>query len=395
MNTQSSRKIGVGIVGVGNWGRYGHIPVLRLLPNYEIVAVASRRKEYGKQLAKEFGIPHVFTEPTDLIGYPKVDLVVILLRRHSTPVVVNQFPTITITDNGETLPNTTPDQVLVIGTLANGGVFTFQIEGGKRNNSGVQIDITGIKGDLKISNPLSFANPDDNKIEGSQGNNEPLNILPIPDSYQGLPGSKLDASVLDLAHLYAAFAKGGDNRAYDAPTFTDAVRLHRLINLISNAASAGDRQTVTQPGEFDVLATLRRSGDPYMLSPTRLYEAAMISSGGMTNRLDRLERAGLIERRPDPSDRRGKRRMPRIDSHRKIRAAACLVGIDGRVQTMLKMRAHRRNQMPAGRKPHCYLVKVRPGLLNLQTEDTFQTLATRDSFGPTVARLMSTHLLAG
>lgn len=61
-----------------------------------------------------------------------------------------------------------------------------------------------------------------------------------------------------------------------------------------------------QPGEFDVLATLRRSGAPYMLSPTRLYEAAMISSGGMTNRLDRLERAGLVERRPDPDDRRGK-----------------------------------------------------------------------------------------
>ena len=64
--------------------------------------------------------------------------------------------------------------------------------------------------------------------------------------------------------------------------------------------------TGLQSGEFDVLATLRRSGDPYMLSPTRLYEAAMISSGGMTNRLDRLERAGLVERRPDPGDRRGK-----------------------------------------------------------------------------------------
>ena len=61
-----------------------------------------------------------------------------------------------------------------------------------------------------------------------------------------------------------------------------------------------------QPGEFDVLATLRRSGSPYMLSPTRLYEAAMISSGGMTSRVDRLERAGLVERRPDPNDRRGK-----------------------------------------------------------------------------------------
>src|ERR1700728_2335261 len=61
-----------------------------------------------------------------------------------------------------------------------------------------------------------------------------------------------------------------------------------------------------QAGEFDVLATLRRAGAPYMLSPTQLYEAAMISSGAMTDRLDRLERAGLVVRRPDPKDRRGK-----------------------------------------------------------------------------------------
>jgi DNA-binding MarR family transcriptional regulator len=61
-----------------------------------------------------------------------------------------------------------------------------------------------------------------------------------------------------------------------------------------------------QAGEFDVLATLRRSGAPFTLSPTQLYEAAMISSGGMTDRLDRLERAGLVIRRPDPKDRRGK-----------------------------------------------------------------------------------------
>jgi DNA-binding MarR family transcriptional regulator len=59
-----------------------------------------------------------------------------------------------------------------------------------------------------------------------------------------------------------------------------------------------------QPGEFDVLATLRRSGAPYALSPTKLYEATMVSSGGMTNRIDKLEKAGLIERRANPSDRR-------------------------------------------------------------------------------------------
>lgn len=60
-----------------------------------------------------------------------------------------------------------------------------------------------------------------------------------------------------------------------------------------------------QPGEFDVLATLRRSGAPYALTPTDLYEAAMISSGSMTNRIDRLEKAGLVERRPNPADKRG------------------------------------------------------------------------------------------
>lgn len=57
-------------------------------------------------------------------------------------------------------------------------------------------------------------------------------------------------------------------------------------------------------GEFDVLATLRRSGEPYSLGPTQLFEALMVSSGGMTNRLDRLEKAGLIVRSPHPEDRR-------------------------------------------------------------------------------------------
>ncbi len=60
-----------------------------------------------------------------------------------------------------------------------------------------------------------------------------------------------------------------------------------------------------QPGEFDVLATLRRSGAPYALTPTALYDATMMSSGGMTNRIDRLQQAGWVERRPNPEDGRG------------------------------------------------------------------------------------------
>jgi DNA-binding MarR family transcriptional regulator len=56
---------------------------------------------------------------------------------------------------------------------------------------------------------------------------------------------------------------------------------------------------------FDVLAALRRAGDPHTLSPSQLMQETMVSSGTMTNRLDRLEELNLITREPDPSDGRG------------------------------------------------------------------------------------------
>jgi DNA-binding MarR family transcriptional regulator len=60
-------------------------------------------------------------------------------------------------------------------------------------------------------------------------------------------------------------------------------------------------------GEFDVLATLRRAGEPYTLSPRELSSTLMLTTGGMTGRLDKLERAGLLARSPDPNDRRALR----------------------------------------------------------------------------------------
>lgn len=57
--------------------------------------------------------------------------------------------------------------------------------------------------------------------------------------------------------------------------------------------------------QFDVLAALRRSGAPFRLSPTQLMQLVTLTSGAMTNRIDRLEEVGLVVREPDPSDRRG------------------------------------------------------------------------------------------
>lgn len=61
------------------------------------------------------------------------------------------------------------------------------------------------------------------------------------------------------------------------------------------------------PGDFDVLATLRRTDLGDGVNPGRLLESLLITSGGLTKRLDRLEEAGHIERHPDPSDRRATR----------------------------------------------------------------------------------------
>jgi DNA-binding MarR family transcriptional regulator len=60
-----------------------------------------------------------------------------------------------------------------------------------------------------------------------------------------------------------------------------------------------------EPGWHDVLATLRRTGPDYQMRPSEFANHLMLTSSGTTKRLDRLEQAGLIERSPDPDDRRG------------------------------------------------------------------------------------------
>lgn len=82
-------------------------------------------------------------------------------------------------------------------------------------------------------------------------------------------------------------------------------RISRISRHLDRLLQKNFSQFNLNGGEFDVLATLRRSGQPYQLTPTELFNSLMLSSGAMTNRLDRLEDAGLIRRNPNPNDRRG------------------------------------------------------------------------------------------
>ena len=81
-------------------------------------------------------------------------------------------------------------------------------------------------------------------------------------------------------------------------------RLARQLDLARRAAFS-DHQL--EPWEFDVLAALRRAGAPYELSPGQLGAQAMVTSGTVTNRVDRLEARGLVRREREPNDRRGVR----------------------------------------------------------------------------------------
>jgi DNA-binding MarR family transcriptional regulator len=82
-------------------------------------------------------------------------------------------------------------------------------------------------------------------------------------------------------------------------------RISRLARLLDRARRDAFTAHEIEPWEFDVLAALRRTGKPYRLSPGQLLRETMVTSGTMTNRIDRLSERGLVERSPDPHDRRG------------------------------------------------------------------------------------------
>ncbi|MEW2398533.1 MarR family transcriptional regulator [Streptomyces sp. NPDC046862] len=82
-------------------------------------------------------------------------------------------------------------------------------------------------------------------------------------------------------------------------------RVYRLSRTVGDRMDKAYTRFGIGRGEFDVLAALRRSGAPYTLPPRQLSATLMLTTGGMTGRLDKLERAGLLRRSPDPHDRRG------------------------------------------------------------------------------------------
>ncbi|MEV6199643.1 MarR family transcriptional regulator [Streptomyces sp. NPDC051771] len=98
-------------------------------------------------------------------------------------------------------------------------------------------------------------------------------------------------------------------------------RVQRLYRVVEKSAKAAAAAHGVEYGEFDVLTTLQRSGPPYALTAGALLKAAMVTSGAITNRIDRMEAKGLVERIRDDGDRRTVRIRLTDHGHDVTRAA--------------------------------------------------------------------------
>ncbi|MDT0395300.1 MULTISPECIES: MarR family transcriptional regulator [Streptomyces] len=102
-------------------------------------------------------------------------------------------------------------------------------------------------------------------------------------------------------------------------------RVSRLARHLDRARRLAFAEHGLESWEFDVLTALRRAGTPYQLSPGQLLTQTLVTSGTMTNRIDRLTKKGLVERLPDPSDRRGV--LVRLTEEGRDRADQALAGL--------------------------------------------------------------------
>jgi DNA-binding MarR family transcriptional regulator len=110
-------------------------------------------------------------------------------------------------------------------------------------------------------------------------------------------------------------------------------RLSRLARHLDRARGAAFAAHGLEPWEFDVLSALRRQGPPYQLSPGALLHATLVTSGTMTNRIDRLAAGGLVSRHRDQLDKRGV--LVALTDRGKRAADAALAGLLERERELL------------------------------------------------------------
>jgi predicted dehydrogenase len=150
-------------------------------------------------------------------------------------------------DTGETLPMTSPDQVLLNGVLQDGTLTSVHVKGGTGNGTGFLFEIQGTDGDLIIGpsrpRPGSSVQISELGIKGSRAG-KPLEEVGIPKSYCQVPPAVPVGPSFNVGQLFARMAEAIRKGKPAAPDFALAVKRHHLLDVIQRASDTGQRQTV-------------------------------------------------------------------------------------------------------------------------------------------------------
>jgi DNA-binding MarR family transcriptional regulator len=148
----------------------------------------------------------------------------------------------------------------------------------------------------------------------------------------------------EVDRLVAAWAR--ERPDLDVRPLEVLSRVTRLARHLDRARRTAFTAHDLEVWEFDVLAALRRAGRPYVLSPGQLLAQTLVTSGTMTNRVDRLQARRLVERLPDPADRRGV--QVRLTPQGKERVDAALADLLARERELLATLSSRDREALSG-----------------------------------------------
>jgi predicted dehydrogenase len=149
----------------------------------------------------------------------------------------------TVADTGETLPVSAPDHVLVSGILVSGAPLSIHYRGGTApDGDGLFWDINGTAGDIRVSGASGHTQMVQLSLKGARNGEKTFRSLQVPASYRcGWPEDVVPGNV---ARLYARMARDLREGTRTAPSFDDAVAIHRIIAAIETAAESGSRTVV-------------------------------------------------------------------------------------------------------------------------------------------------------
>jgi len=145
-----------------------------------------------------------------------------------------------VADTGQILPVSAPDQVLVSGLMESGAPLSIHYRGGSaRDSNGFLWEINGTQGDLRLSGPSGHTQMVPLSLSGARNDEREFRTLPVPPSYRS--GWPDEPEAGNVARLYARMASDLRDGGHTAPHFDDAVRIHRIIAAIEEAAESGRR----------------------------------------------------------------------------------------------------------------------------------------------------------